>query len=178
MSPRAGVAILRKARHICNVNQYFEMPPNISKPVATKPPSHECVEGVDAGRAAASAMIAMQRSPISRVIAKPSVPGKGWGSAKVQIKKTTVCGKTVGWKKTCTNPICSVCAKDASAIFEIDFMMNRMWCKNKFFSNRNTLLFITSGQGLVCYYWLPACGGKILPCKRASTMQKYEKVSS
>ena len=59
MSPRAGVAILRKARHICNVNQYFEMPPNISKPVATKHPSDECVEGVNAGREAALAMIAL-----------------------------------------------------------------------------------------------------------------------
>ena len=126
VSARAGVAILRKARHICNVNQYFEMPPNISKPVATKPPSHECVEGVDAGRAAASAMIAMQPSPILRVIAKSSVPGKGWGSAKMQIKKATACGKDVGWTKLCTNPICSVCAKDASAFFAIEFMMNRM----------------------------------------------------
>ncbi len=44
------------------------MPPNISEPVATKRPSGECVEGVNAGRAAASAMIAMKLNPISRAM--------------------------------------------------------------------------------------------------------------
>ena len=121
---RAGVVILRKVRHRCNVNQHFEMPINITKTVVTRRPSDECVEGANAGRAAASAMIAMTTPPKGG-IAKPSVPGKGWGSTQEQIKKATACGKSVGWGN-CRNPLCSVCRRAASDVYAIDFMLGRM----------------------------------------------------
>ena len=124
---RAGVVILRKVRHRCNVNQNFEMPINIAKTVVTRRPSDECVEGVNAGRAAASAMIAMTTPPKGG-IAKPSVPGRGWGSTQDQIKKTTACGKGVkhiAWG-ICRNPVCSVCRKAASDVYAVDFMLSRM----------------------------------------------------
>ena len=35
---RAGVVILRKIRHRCNVNQHFEMPINITKTAVTRRP--------------------------------------------------------------------------------------------------------------------------------------------
>ena len=103
----------------------FEMPINIT--VVTRRPSDECVEGANAGRAAASAMIAMTTPPKGG-IAKPSVPGKGWGSTKDQIQKTTACGKGVkgvGWG-ICRNPVCSVCRKAASDVYAVDFMLGRM----------------------------------------------------
>jgi hypothetical protein len=64
--------------------------------------------------------------PISHGIAKNNAPGKGWGSAKMQIKRQTACGKDSGWNGICKNPFCSVCCKEASTEFQLSLMMNHI----------------------------------------------------
>ena len=59
-------------------------------------------------------------------IAKNHAPGKGWGSTQMQIRRATACGKVVGWKTVCMNPVCRVCAAEASTEFELSMMMKRV----------------------------------------------------
>jgi hypothetical protein len=74
------------------------------------------------------AQAAQSTAPILHGIAKKNAPGKGWGSAMMQIKQKTACGKDKngGWRPYCKNPLCSVCCKEQSNEFQLSLMLMRM----------------------------------------------------
>ena len=72
------------------------------------------------------AQAAKYTAPILHGIAKKNAPGKGWGSAMMQIKQKTACGKDSGWRTNCKNPLCSVCCKEQSNEFELSLMLMRI----------------------------------------------------
>ena len=72
------------------------------------------------------AQAAKSTAPILHGIAKKNAPGKGWGSAMMQIKQKTACGKDSGWRTNCKNPLCSVCCKEQSNEFELSLMLMRI----------------------------------------------------
>ena len=74
------------------------------------------------------AQAAQSTAPILHGIAKKNAPGKGWGSAMMQIKQKTACGKDKngGWRPNCKNPFCSVCCKEQSNEFQLSLMLMRM----------------------------------------------------
>jgi hypothetical protein len=74
------------------------------------------------------AQAAKYTAPILHGIAKKNAPGKGWGSAMMQIKQKTACGKDKngGWRPNCKNPFCNFCCKEQSNEFELSLMLMRM----------------------------------------------------